>query len=64
MRFVQRLERAPGETEFKTIPKLKEHLQDEWDALAKREKARQDRKRKLEGKSETGQSKKSRNDAS
>ncbi|PCH38019.1 HIT-like protein [Wolfiporia cocos MD-104 SS10] len=34
--------------EFKNMPLLKEHLQEEWDAEAKRERARLERKQKLE----------------
>ncbi|GBE81931.1 HIT-like domain-containing protein [Sparassis latifolia] len=33
---------------FKTMPKLKEHLQQEWDRMAKREKAKLAKKRKRE----------------
>jgi aprataxin len=32
------------------MPSLKDHLQQEWDTLATREKARQERKQKLEAK--------------
>ncbi|KAF9069943.1 hypothetical protein BDP27DRAFT_666644 [Rhodocollybia butyracea] len=35
------------EAPMKNIPTLKSHLQEEWDKLAKREKARAERKRKL-----------------
>jgi len=37
-------------TPFKNIPKLKAHLQEEWDSQAKQEKAKLDRKRLLEEK--------------
>jgi len=40
-------------SEFKTIPKLKAHLQEEWDNEAKREKAKLERKRKREDGSTT-----------
>lgn len=35
---------------MKNMPKLKEHLQEEWDKLATREKAKLDRKEKLDAK--------------
>jgi aprataxin len=35
---------------MKNIPNLKAHLQEEWDTQAKREKAKIERKRKLEEK--------------
>jgi aprataxin len=35
---------------MKNMPTLKAHLQEEWDKLAKQEKAKIDRKRKLEEK--------------
>ncbi|KAJ7097980.1 HIT-like domain-containing protein, partial [Mycena belliarum] len=37
-------------THMKTIPALKSHLQEEWDAEAKREKAKMERRRKIEEK--------------
>jgi len=36
------------ELPMKNLPTLKTHLQEEWDKLAKREKARAERKRKLD----------------
>ncbi|KAE9406349.1 hypothetical protein BT96DRAFT_954836 [Gymnopus androsaceus JB14] len=41
------------ESPMKNIPTLKEHLQEEWDKESKREKARAERKRKLEEKEKT-----------
>jgi aprataxin len=35
---------------MKNMPTLKAHLQEEWDKLAKQEKAKMDRKKKLEEK--------------
>lgn len=37
-------------TSMKNIPTLKIHLQEEWDSEMKREKARIERQRKMEGK--------------
>jgi aprataxin len=37
-------------SEMKNMPSLKDHLQEEWDKLATREKARAERKRKMEDK--------------
>ena len=41
------------ESPMKNIPTLKEHLQEEWDKESKREKARAERKRKLDEKEKT-----------
>lgn len=40
--------------EFKNIPLLKTHLQEEWDAEAKREEAKQERKRKRDAEEQDG----------